>query len=44
MKITHRLTDLHMGYKVIGRDEFDSFGKSFPIIHLQQPSLPDSKL
>ena len=35
---------LHMGYKVIGRDEFDSFGKSFPIIHLQQPSLPDSKL
>ena len=33
-----------MGYKVIGRDEFDSFGKSFPIIHLQQPSLPDSKL
>lgn len=35
---------LHMGYKVIGRDEFDSFGKSFPIIHLQQPSLLDSKL
>lgn len=28
---------LHMGYKAIGRDEFDSFGKPFPIIHLQQP-------
>lgn len=28
---------LHMGYKAIGRDEFDSFGKPFPIVHLQQP-------
>lgn len=29
---------LHMGYKVVGRDELDSFGKPFPIIHLQLPS------
>lgn len=27
---------LRMGYKVIGRDEFDSTGKHFPILHLQQ--------
>ena len=29
---------LHMGYEVIGRDEYDSSGKPFPILHLQQPS------
>lgn len=28
---------LRMGYKVIGRDESDSSGKPFPILHLQQP-------
>lgn len=27
---------LHMGYKVVGRDELDSCGKPFPILHLQQ--------
>ena len=27
---------LHMGYKVIGRDELDPSGKPFPILHLQQ--------
>lgn len=26
---------LKMGYKIIGRDEYDSSGKPFPIIHLQ---------
>ena len=26
---------LHMGYKVIGRDEHDSTGLPFPILHLQ---------
>lgn len=25
---------LHMGYKVVGRDELDPFGKPFPILHL----------
>ena len=25
---------LHMGYKVIDRDELDPFGKPFPILHL----------
>ena len=29
---------LHMGYKVVGRDELDSSGKPFPILHLQQLS------
>ena len=29
---------LHMGYEAIGRDEYDSSGKPFPILHLQQPS------
>lgn len=29
---------LHMGYQVIGRDELDSTGKPFPILHLQHPS------
>ena len=29
---------LHRGYKVIGRDELDSSGKPFPILHLQYPS------
>lgn len=28
---------LHMGYKVIGRNESDSSGKPFPILHLQHP-------
>ena len=28
---------LHMCYKVVGRDELDSSGKPFPILHLQQP-------
>ena len=28
---------LRMGYTVIGRDEYDSTGKPFPIIHLQHP-------
>ena len=27
---------LRMGYKVVGRDETDSTGKPFPILHLQQ--------
>ena len=26
---------LNMGYEVIGRDEFDSFGKPFPILHMK---------
>lgn len=30
---------LHMGYRVVGRDECDTSGKPFPILHLQQPSL-----
>lgn len=25
----------HMGYRVVGRDEHDAFGKPFPILHLQ---------
>ncbi len=28
---------LRMGYKVVGRDETDSVGKPFPILHMQQP-------
>lgn len=27
---------LHMGYEVIGRDDADSFGKPFPILHLRR--------
>lgn len=29
---------LRMGYKVVGRDELDSTGKPFPILHLQWPA------
>ena len=29
---------LRMKFKVVGRDELDSSGKPFPILHLQQPS------
>ena len=28
---------LHLGFQVIGRDETDSIGKPFPILHLQLP-------
>lgn len=28
---------LHLGFQVIGRDETDSMGKPFPILHLQLP-------
>ncbi len=31
---------LKMGYEVIGRDEYDSAGKHFPILHLQCPVRP----
>ncbi len=30
---------LHMGYKVIGRDEYDTSGKPFPILHLHYPYI-----
>lgn len=29
---------LKMGYEVVGRDEYDSSGKPFPILHLQLPA------
>lgn len=35
---------LKMGYEVIGRDEYDSTGKPFPIVHLQQPSTEDDTI
>ena len=28
---------LHLGFQIIGRDETDSMGKPFPILHLQLP-------
>ena len=28
---------LHLGFQVISRDETDSMGKPFPILHLQLP-------
>ncbi len=30
---------LKMGYEAIGRDELDSTGKPFPIVHMQQPNI-----